>query len=64
MLLIFEIQLINGILLLNERFLFRLLALLSPLRVIVHSITICALLKSHKYHISIDVLILISLLGQ
>ena len=62
--LIFEMQLINGILFLNDRFLFRLLALLSPLRVIVHSTTICASLKSHKYDISIDVLILISLLEQ
>ena len=60
--LIFEIQLINGALFLNARFLFLLLVSLSPSRVISPYTTIWASLKSHKSDLSIDVLILISLL--
>ena len=61
--LIFEMQLINGALFLDARFLFHLLALLSPSRVISPSTAIYASLKSHKSDLSTDVLILISLLG-
>ena len=60
--LIFEMQLINGALFLKARFLFRLLASLSPSRVIVPFTTIYGSVKSHKSDLSIDILILISLL--
>ena len=60
--LIFEIQLINCALFLNAGFLFPLLVSLSPSRVISHFATIFASLKLHKSDLSIDVLILNSLL--
>ena len=58
-LLIFEMELINGALFLNAKGLFLLLSLLPPTTVIVLLTTIYASLKSHRS----DVLNLICLLG-
>ena len=55
-------QLINGEFFLNARFLFCLLASLSPSRVIFPFTIMYVSLKLHKSDLSIDVLILISLL--
>ena len=55
-------QLINGALFLNVTALF-LFALFGLVTVIIPFTTICASLKSHKSDLSIDVLILCSLLA-
>ena len=59
--LIFEMQLINRALFLNVTYLF-LFASFGSVKIISPFATICASLKSHKSDLSIDVLILISLL--